>query len=117
LHFYRRHLGHIPKDDFLDKALAFQTFLGQQASTPSAFLPPGAGDGVAPTVFLPEINPKTGHMECGICSEAMGGAAERSMAAASCGHAYCYDCLVQCDKCPMCRQSYSQNQLIFIYSS
>ncbi|KAL4525593.1 hypothetical protein Ndes2437A_g04043 [Nannochloris sp. 'desiccata'] len=96
------HLGPIPRDEFVDMALAVQTSLAQQASSPSASLPPQAPSSKTwgRTGSLSSRNPETGLMQCGICSEEMGGGAEKSMAAAPCGHAYCYDCLVQVRNAP-----------------
>ncbi|PRW56909.1 ubiquitin- ligase zinc ion binding [Chlorella sorokiniana] len=57
---------------------------------------------------LPPPEPEPEGPKCGICMESMGGSEGRQMASGTCGHVYCYDCLVEAvraqKKCPTCRK-------------
>ena len=108
-------------------ALALQGSLSSQSSSRTSAPPTPIPPPPAPasqrwgrTTSMSSRNPRTGLMECGICTEQMGGGAEKSMAAAPCGHAFCYDCLIAVGahngKCPTCRKEFTEAQIIKIYS-
>lgn len=63
----------------------------------------------------PPPEPEPEGPKCGICMEAMGGSQGRPMGSGSCGHVYCYDCLVEAvkaqKKCPTCRKSMQARQI------
>ena len=108
------------KDEFIDMALAVQLSLQEttKPATPSADASPQPSWG---RIGSSSRNPKTGLLECGMCFDPMGGAAEKPLAVPPCGHAFCYDCLVRVAteagaKCPTCRRTFNLTQITKVYS-
>lgn len=85
----------------------------QQLSPMKALLVQAAR--VAAALPPPPPEPEPEGPKCGICMEPMGGSEGRQMASGTCGHVYCYDCLVEAlraqKKCPTCRKGMQQRSI------